>query len=370
MGGLYGWQLRALQAWMARGHGVIVAPTGAGKTRVAVEAIRRVDVRPVLFVVPTNVLVRQHSRTLAGEGFRVGVWNGEEKRLGADVTVTTYSSAYLYADYLCRVHGMIVFDEVHHAFAEKWISILDRFLAMGGRMWMGLTATPEGVPDSMIAYVCGYDEALREGAVSGIDVHVVTLDIPASKRLEYAYITGIIERLKKLLARAEDEEEREEILRRLAIWNNRLRMLLDYSVEKEMVVADIIAREKIDRAIIFVEGIRHAETLARGLRARGLRAMPYHSGMNRVDRARVWDAWRLSGGILVAVKALDEGIDVPSCKHIFILSCPKRFRRAVQRIGRGLRPGEKLQLWIIGTIGGETLSAEKTAKQIQKQAEK
>jgi len=84
----------------------------------------------------------------------------------------------------------------------------------------------------------------------------------------------------------------------------------------------------------------------------------------------IWDAWRLSGGILVAVKALDEGIDVPSCKHIFILSCPKRFRRAVQRIGRGLRPGEKLQLWIIGTVGGETQSAIHVAEQIKKQIQK
>jgi len=364
MGGLYRWQVEAVEAWLGRREGVIVAPTGAGKTRVAVEAIRRVGERPVLFIVPTNVLVRQHYRVLRGCGLSAGVWNGMVKGVGRDVTLTTYSSAYLHVNYLCRVHDMIVFDEVHHAFAERWVRILEAFKAMGKRSWMGLTATPEGVPEHYIVYRLDHARAMREGCISQADVHVITVDIPAERRREYSYIMGQIERLRMLLGRIEGEEERMEVLRRLAIWNNRLRMLLDVTVEKEMVICEIVRLRGIDRALIFVESIEHAEALARALRARGLRALAYHSRMGRDDRERVLEAWRASGGLLIAVRALDEGIDVPACKHIFILSCPKRFRRAVQRIGRGLRPGDRLQVYIVETVGQESGAAKAVALEL------
>ena len=361
---MYRWQIEALESWLAIREGVIVAPTGAGKTLVAIEAIKVLNIKPVLFVAPTNTLLSQHRKTFQGHGFVTGIWNESGKNVGRDVTFTTYNSAYMYAKELCRIHNMIVFDEVHHAFANKWMNILMEFLSQGKSVWMGLTATPENVPEKLIVYECSLEEAKSEGAISDLEVKVINLPIPANLRSTYEYIREVIAMLRQRLAWTKDEKVKLEILNRLAIWNNKLRQLLDYTVEKEMVLCEILEKERPERAIIFVESIEHADILAKALRSKGFRAFSYHSNIDRNYRESIMKAFRYSGGILVAVKALDEGIDVPSCKHIFILSVPKRLRRAIQRIGRGLRPGEVLKLYIIHTIGGEARSAIQVAKRL------
>jgi len=361
---MYKWQIEALESWLTLREGIIVAPTGAGKTRVAIEAIRVLDIKPVLFIAPTNTLLSQHRSTFQSYGFVTGVWNEASKSTGRDVTFTTYNSAYAYAKYLCKIHNMLIFDEVHHAFAEKWTNILSEFLSQGKKVWMGLTATPENVPEKLIVYECSLEEAREQGAISDLEVKVINLPIPPNLRSSYEYIRDVIATLRQRLAWAKDDEVKAEILNRLAIWNNRLRQLLDYTIEKEMTLCDILNEERPERAIVFVESIEHADMLARALRSRGFKAFSYHSKLDKSYKDTIMKAFRYSGGILVAVKALDEGIDVPTCKHIFILSVPKRLRRAIQRIGRGLRPGERLKLFIIHTIGGEAMSAVKVARRL------
>ena len=50
-----------------------------------------------------------------------------------------------------------------------------------------------------------------------------------------------------------------------------------------------------------------------------------------------------AGGVLLAVKCLDEGVDVPKISHGIILSSSTKEREFVQRRGRMLRsaPGKK-----------------------------
>lgn len=107
-------QVEALAAWeKARGRGVVVLPTGAGKSHVAVMAIdaRR---RGALVVAPTLDLVRQWydllRRSFATE---VGVVGGGSHDV-KPITVTTYDSACLHMEHLGARFGLIVFDECHH----------------------------------------------------------------------------------------------------------------------------------------------------------------------------------------------------------------------------------------------------------------
>src|SRR5688572_24186754 len=90
------YQREALRNWLANdGRGVVVLPTGAGKTVVAFMALEQVPVR-TLVVVPTIDLLRQWREGLierAGlPAELVGVVGGGERR-PADVTVITYDSA-------------------------------------------------------------------------------------------------------------------------------------------------------------------------------------------------------------------------------------------------------------------------------------
>ena len=90
------YQTEALVAWLGqRGRGVVVLPTGAGKTVVALMAIERLAVR-TLVVVPTIELLGQWRAAIA-ERLRlpeeaVGVVGGGRRAL-RDITVITFDSA-------------------------------------------------------------------------------------------------------------------------------------------------------------------------------------------------------------------------------------------------------------------------------------
>ena len=108
------YQTEALAAWRAaRGRGVVVLPTGAGKSHVALLAIddRR---RSTLVVAPTLDLVRQWFDLLGATfGGPIGLVGGGDHDV-QPITVTTYDSAFLHMEHLGARFGLVVFDECHH----------------------------------------------------------------------------------------------------------------------------------------------------------------------------------------------------------------------------------------------------------------
>ena len=124
----------------ARGRGVVVLPTGAGKTT---SPCWRIDDRrrSTLVVAPTLDLVRQWYDLLRTSfGVEVGVVGGGEHDV-QPLTVTTYDSAYLHMEHLGARFGLVVFDECHHlpgGDATRW----RRELCLAP-FRLGLTATPE-----------------------------------------------------------------------------------------------------------------------------------------------------------------------------------------------------------------------------------
>ncbi|MGC8961051.1 MAG: DEAD/DEAH box helicase family protein, partial [Candidatus Bathyarchaeia archaeon] len=137
---LRSYQREGLDAWVRAGmRGVIVLPTGSGKTYIAFEAIRLLKT-PTLVIVPTLDLLDQWRSRLA-EAFKVevGVYGGGEESLRC-LTVATYDSAYMKGGFLGNKFMFIVFDEVHHLPAPSYSQIGEMYMAP---YRMGLTATPE-----------------------------------------------------------------------------------------------------------------------------------------------------------------------------------------------------------------------------------
>jgi superfamily II DNA or RNA helicase len=134
------YQAEALAAWKAGQHrGVVVLPTGAGKTWVACLAIddRR---RSTLVIAPTLDLVRQWYDVLRSTfGVPVGVVGGGEYDVQA-LTVSTYDSAHLHMEHLGDKFGLVVFDECHHLPSASYALAARASLAP---FRLGLTATPE-----------------------------------------------------------------------------------------------------------------------------------------------------------------------------------------------------------------------------------
>ena len=91
------YQKQALDAWILNSkRGVIVLPTGSGKTVIGINAISLLNT-PTLVIVPTLDLLDQWRSKLKDE-FKVdvGKLGGGEQEIKA-ITVSTYDSAYIHA---------------------------------------------------------------------------------------------------------------------------------------------------------------------------------------------------------------------------------------------------------------------------------
>lgn len=129
---------------------LLVAPTGAGKTRIGVELVTVALSRPgadgVIWVAHRAELLKQAYRRLLLEGLDptdvdiIAPW--AKRSLGARVhvaSVSTLAAAMRRAEPLPRAR-VVVLDEAHHYAADEWGEVA---LSYRGSTILGLTATPE-----------------------------------------------------------------------------------------------------------------------------------------------------------------------------------------------------------------------------------
>ena len=82
------------------------------------------------------------------------------------------------------------------------------------------------------------------------------------------------------------------------------------------------------------------------IKLEGINPVEYHTGMEG-DRDATLDWFRKFGGVLVSIKCLDEGVDIPAVSHALILASSQNPRQFIQRRGRVLRKAPNKYLAII-----------------------
>jgi superfamily II DNA or RNA helicase len=82
------------------------------------------------------------------------------------------------------------------------------------------------------------------------------------------------------------------------------------------------------------------------LRDEGFSPLEYYSNMPG-DKVEALNWFKKFGGILVSIKCLDEGIDIPAVSHAFILASSQNPRQFIQRRGRVLRKSPDKDLAVI-----------------------
>src|ERR687886_937387 len=134
------YQQQAIEEWKKAGRrGVVVLPTGAGKSLVAQMAIEQVK-RSTLVVVPTIDLMNQwYDLLMSCFEAEVGLIGGGYFEVGA-LTVSTYASAFRFMERMGNQFGLVIFDECHHLPASVHRYASEMAIAP---FRLGLTATPE-----------------------------------------------------------------------------------------------------------------------------------------------------------------------------------------------------------------------------------
>jgi superfamily II DNA or RNA helicase len=109
------YQEEAVEKAIAAKRSTIKAPTGTGKTIIAINWLERVA-RQSLVIVPTQALIYQSwTPKLIEHGYKsIGQYYAYAKKMMDPITVTTFASAIKKTSYLLNNADAVVIDEVHH----------------------------------------------------------------------------------------------------------------------------------------------------------------------------------------------------------------------------------------------------------------
>lgn len=370
---LYPWQREALDAWIANGHrGVVEAVTGAGKTRVALQAIGEhlANGGKAAVVVPTKELLYQWIREVerALPAIRVGrLGDGSRDSLRRfDVLVTTVNSARRTDLEIPDCSGLLVVDECHRCGSE-----VNR-MALAGAFTrrLGLSAThsrTDGAHATVIepyfggvVYRFGYHDAVAQGVVARFRVALIAVPFTDDERAQYDYLNEKVRRARARLIEGFDVPaepfgefmkavnrlrldggKREGIAagQYLAAFNRRRELLAETTAKYDGLARLEDAIRHARRVVVFTQTVRAAERAAEELVDLGIDAQVLHGAQERDERRDVLD--RFGRGRLhtiVAPQVLDEGLDVPDADLGIILASSRQRRQMIQRMGRVLRP--------------------------------
>ena len=344
------YQREALDRWVMNGmRGIIVLPTGTGKTYIAIASIYKTNV-PTLILVPTIPLVQQWRRKLEEYGIHAGYCYSGRMKL-KKTTVMTYSSAIRRLHLIDRSFKYIIFDEVHHLAAHAYSSLIR---ILDGKYVMGLTASIKRVDgrEHIIVRNLGgivYRLSIRELSdyVAPIEVHTILVKLSRSERIRYSRLRISLSRIASLLC--DDSEYDEAHARALFSVLSLLKRFLSECDSKLSRAVDVISAHADGRVLVFSESISSIERLKSLLEERGIRCETYHSLKTRSERKRILEEWGKTFNILLTVRTLEEGIDVPECSKAVILASGKSDRQVIQRIGRIIRyrEGKKSIIYLI-----------------------
>lgn len=342
------YQREGLLAWeRQQSRGVVVLPTGAGKSQLGVMAIDKKR-RSTLVVAPTLDLVRQWYDLLrATFGVPVGVIGGGEHRVEA-LSVTTYDSAYLHMEHLGARFGLVIFDECHHLPSETYALAARQCIAP---FRLGLTATPEradgkeSVLDGLIGPIAYRREIVEMSGeyLAEYETERIAVDLAPDERAEYESERGVyLAFLRAQGIRMADPSGWREFIMRASRGEQGRRAMRAYRRQRELALAapakltyveHLLHEHRRDRAILFTQDNATAYRISQQL------LVPAITHQTKVtERSEILQ--RLNAGVYSAVvtsKVLNEGVDVPSANVAIVVSGSGSVREHVQRLGRVLR---------------------------------
>jgi superfamily II DNA or RNA helicase len=350
------YQKEALEAWLAqKSRGLVVLPTGAGKSQLACMAIDAKR-RSTLVVAPTLDLVRQWYDLLRTSfATEVGVIGGGEYDL-KPLTVTTYDSAYLHMENLGARFGLVIFDECHHLPSAAYAGAARMAIAP---FRLGLTATPErnDGKEALLAELTGplaYRKDIGEltgGFLAEYDTERIEVELSPSERAEHdaarAIYRGFVERHGIRMSSPRGwadfiiQSARSPEGRAAMAGYRRQRELAFCAPAKLDFVEHLLVRHAGQRTLLFTQDNATCYAVSRRFL---IPAITHQTKIKERSEllARLADG---SYGALVTSKVLNEGVDIPAASVAIVISGSGSVREHVQRLGRILRKqGDKRAL--------------------------
>jgi superfamily II DNA or RNA helicase len=358
-------QQAVLEDWASRFHrGIIEHATGSGKTLTALRAVAEaLDAgRSAVIVVPWVTLLEQWRDAaasyfgdtaqilLAGSGH--DEWRGGATLINfvesasRRIVIATLDTAAA-EDFASRLRGIpnicLVVDEVHRAGSQQ----RRRLLAEVNAEWrMGLSATwqregdPQGTAvildyfERVLDPVYTLKDALDDGFLSPYRYVIHTLSLTEHERQEWVRQSAIIARAIAAADGIMTEPARQLLIRRSKI--------IKKAAAKPQISAEVLHAEYEDGDawLVYCDDTAQLRHTRQAIESIGPRCLEYHRQVVGAEGEALAEFER-GGGIMLAIRCLDEGVDIPRIDHALVLASSTTRREFIQRRGRILRRADR-----------------------------
>lgn len=320
LGSLKDFQITAVKVVLSRSFGTLQAPTGSGKTVIALAVIAHRK-QPALVLVHTKELLNQWveriQQFLGIAKKEIGIIGSGKRVIGQGVTVGIVNSVYPIASEIKEHIGFLIVDECHRCPSRMSTEAVSAF---DSKFMLGLSATP-----------------WRNDRLT---------------RLIYWHLGDRVHEIERNTLMDSGDVLRAEVITRetdfVSSWDaseHYSQMLSELTEDPErnfLIVDDVIREAKNGGGVCLVLSDRkvHCETLSGMLSGNGMSVELLTGDLSDNDRRGVVE--RLKTGlvkILVATgQLIGEGFDAPALSTLFLATPIKFDGRLLQYLGRVLRP--------------------------------
>ena len=378
---LRGYQKKAINNWVLDGYrGILEMPTATGKTFTAMGCINSLQKeRKRLFVViavPYQHLTQQwtenvhewNDKAAQGQGISSNIlnttkskkWDHDLLKAVSDfndighagdhatndyIVCTTYSllSKPKFMDAIKSIDGnlLLVADEAHHTGAKTTQKgLLTEYSAR-----LALTATPKRHFDEEgsnliqeyfngVSHSMEIGEAIKGKYLSPYEYHPVFVDLTADEITEYMRLTKLI-----IIDHTSKEKDKKPTDRTFHNENKRA-IIVAKAEQKYQKLEEILESYGggLEHAIIYCHDGKQLEKVGRILSVRNISYDIIDASTDMAEtRAKLKGFTWKDHKCIVAMKCLDEGVDVPSAQVGIIMASTGNPLQYIQRRGRFLR---------------------------------
>ncbi len=386
---LFDYQGEAVQMWQTNHFSLLMEmATGCGKTRTAIGCIRSVQekhITPLLVIIscPGNTLSMQWKSDIDSLNVDVNQsmvcdgtnpqWKKELNKVLLKMSAGMQDNLFIYTthdtcssdDFISiiekcsrKIHILFIGDEVHGLGAQK----ARRGLLVKYEYRIGLSATPsrwfDDTGTKIVAdffgnksFVFTIKDALQtinqktgKPFLVNYYYHPRFISLTNTEMEDYRKISERISRMHH-----SNDEEKEKILEYMLFQRANIEKSADNKYDELDSILDEIGDDKIEDTIIFVS----PEQIDRVLAILDRRNIPshrfsekesntpsekYNNLSERQHLIQLFKSKKLK--VLVAIKCLDEGIDIPSARRAIVMASSTNPREYIQRVGRVIRQSE------------------------------
>lgn len=340
-------------------RGLLVMPTGSGKTRTAVYfLLKNMASRgyQIIWLTHRHMLIDQtadafynfapliKSQNPAAKKLDMVCVSGEHSSIKAtkkndDIMIIGVQSGFRNIDYLNKVLAkkiIIVVDEAHHTVAMSYLRIINYIRERRKDVkLLGLTATPIRGTDSESKF-------LMETFDSNIIYHISMSELITKQILATPVFENIETDINFEPVISMDEAK---LIKRYGEIPPTLANKIAQSTKRNEIIVDTYIRnkERYGKTLIFALNGIHCYTLCKDLQKAGIKCDYIYSG-NSDNEEKIRRFKENEIDVLVNINILTEGSDVPDIQTIFLTRPTQSEGLLMQMIGRGMR----------GTLAGGT----------------